>query len=137
VGYFRDAGYDCQLLNIAVEGGEATVERLGEGESSLSCAAAVRRLLTLPLSELTAQLRLAATQRQPLLLVRGDAGSEVALAQVAGSDPRISGLIVVGAEQFDGEGRAPKKLRVLVVPHDADEKSVKDVERWMISQGYS
>jgi hypothetical protein len=32
VGYFRDAGYDCQLLNIAVEGGEATVERLGEGE---------------------------------------------------------------------------------------------------------
>lgn len=86
-------------------------------------------------TELTTQLRQASTQRQPVLLVRGSQGIEVALAQVTSKDPRISGLVILGAADAKTTERAPKKLRIVVLP-DNDE-ALKAAEKWMRSQGFS
>ncbi|KAI3484941.1 hypothetical protein L1887_51831 [Cichorium endivia] len=155
IGYFREAGYDCIQMNLAVPetGGDLA-------------------------DELHQQIRLSNLQRQPVLFVHhsGDAdeaaqavGRYIQPGQAAGgfwsrifgggafsARPAISGLVVISdADAALASQLFTKhpKLNTLVVASaaeegkkgratlmDAEKKShealVKDIERWLIREGY-
>ncbi|CEH18310.1 hypothetical protein CBOM_04720 [Ceraceosorus bombacis] len=127
IAYFRNEGFDCLLINTAVEGGEADHSRLGE--------------------ELTQQLRLASLPVQPIVLVQNQRGAEVAFEQLS-SDPRASGLMIVlfdtSAQESSlrtvsdraKEVKLPSKLRwTLISASEAD--AIKQAEKWIRDQGFS
>lgn len=169
IGYFREAGYDCLQMNLALppnEGGDKTTARLAD--------------------ELHTQIRLSNLQRQPVLFVHhtADAAPESTGQIVSsyiepntsngdgggwwskifggggmfGSRPAISGLVVISdlddASALTLFGKHPK-LNTLIVANggattsnhqgkvtvmDAQGKKhetvIKDIERWLIKEGY-
>lgn len=178
IGYFREAGYDCLQMNLALPIDDA------DAADARSSAGADQTTLRLS-DELHAQIRLSNLQRQPVLFVHHTADSSPSsTSQIVssyiepsktssgagfwskifgagamfGSRPAISGLVVISdlddASALTLFGKHPK-LNTLIVANggtstkahqgrvailDAQGKKhdsvIKDIERWLISQGY-
>ncbi|SNX86873.1 uncharacterized protein MEPE_05582 [Melanopsichium pennsylvanicum] len=182
MGYFREAGYDCLSMNLALPlNAQANVD-----EKSYEGAERTTSLLA---DELHTQIRLSNLQRQPVLFVHHSADSDPAsTSQIVssyiepaksssgggsgagflsklfggggmfGSRPAISGLVVISdlddASALTLFGKHPKlntlivanggantkshqgKITILDAEGRSSEKIVKDVERWLIKEGY-
>ncbi|KAJ9475734.1 Nucleosome assembly protein [Pseudozyma hubeiensis] len=182
IGYFREAGYDCLQMNLALPTKDASDTASREKSDSTTAQ------LT---DELHEQIRLSNLQRQPVLFVHHTSDSNPAsTSQIVssyieptstgtagtggggtsfwsklfggggmfGGRPAISGLVVISdlddASALTLFGKHPK-LNTLIVANggastsnhegkvtvmDAQGKKhdsvVKDIERWLISQGY-
>lgn len=165
IGYFREAGYDCLQMNVALP--DAASDNV-TGKLS---------------EELHEQIKLSNLQRLPVLFVHhGSKSSPDDTAEVVssyiepagssgggvlsnifggggmfGSKPAISGLIVVSdLDSATAQAKFAKhpKLNTLIVANGAadapqkgkvhtldsngksHEQTVKDIERWLIRQGY-
>lgn len=172
IGYFREAGYDCLQMNLALRPAARA-----EGQDKEAS------LLT---DELHTQIRLSNLQRQPVMFVHHSSDSDPnSTAQIVskyiepgqgsssgggflgkifggggmfGSRPAISGLVVVSdlddATAMTLFGKHPKlntlivanggastkaaegKVTVLDAQGKGHEKVIKDIERWLIKEGY-
>ncbi|GAC94689.1 nucleosome assembly protein [Pseudozyma hubeiensis SY62] len=182
IGYFREAGYDCLQMNLALPGNDGS----DTGSHSKSDSTTARLA-----DELHEQIRLSNLQRQPVLFVHHtsdsnpESTSQIVSSYIEptstrtgggggrgtsfwsklfggggmfGGRPAISGLVVISdlddASALTLFGKHPK-LNTLIVANggastsnhegkvtvmDAQGKKhdgvVKDIERWLISQGY-
>ncbi|CBQ69593.1 conserved hypothetical protein [Sporisorium reilianum SRZ2] len=171
IGYFREAGYDCVQMNLALPSGDGT---------------AADKTTARLADELHTQIRLSNLQRQPVLFVHHAAdASPASTAQIVssyiepnnaqgggggfwskifggggmfGSRPAISGLVVISdlddASALTLFGKHPKlnmlivanggastaahqgKVTVMDAKGKKDDKIIKDIERWLIKEGY-
>ncbi|EST08159.1 hypothetical protein PSEUBRA_002244 [Kalmanozyma brasiliensis GHG001] len=168
IGYFREAGYDCLQMNLALP-------PQAEGRKTEKLA-----------DELHSQIRLSNLQRQPVLFVHhsADSAPEATASIVSqyiepgqssgggggllgkifggggmfGGRPAISGLVVISdlddASALTLFGKHPKlntlivanggaktsghqgKVTVLDAEGKKHESIIKDIERWLIKEGY-
>lgn len=128
IGYFREAGFDCYDVNLALAGAEP------------AAAAGVQAFA----DELGAQIRLLSLQRRPVVFAQTTHAAHTALAQLQARDAQMSGLVLVLADKDDaaqGDGVAAqarnldtKRMRILVVD-GADKDVLRSVERWMTDEG--
>lgn len=174
IGYFREAGYDCLQMNLALPSdGDEAEAKTHEGVDKITARLA---------DELHTQIRLSNLQRQPVLFVHHAAdASPASTAHVVssyiepgggggflskifggggmfGSRPAISGLVVIS--DLDDTlaltlfGKHPKlntlivanggantaahqgKVTVLDAKGQKDDKVIKEIERWLIREGY-
>lgn len=94
-----------------------------------------------PKSELTQQIRLLSLQKPPLVFAFHKKGSDEAISQVKSRDPRMSGLVILvpssdklALEELSGLNL--DQMRILVVDENQTRgAALKQVEKWMISQG--
>ncbi|CAO1626633.1 unnamed protein product [Sympodiomycopsis kandeliae] len=134
VGYFREAGFDCVLVNLDYT------------DKSEKQTAQVKDILA---DELGSQIRLSSLQRSPLLFIHtSDNGSTSKSIDLLHSHlhsrPQISGVVIVpsqkGAENVVDQVKMEeikKKLggRVLLLESD-DENALRESERWLIERGF-
>lgn len=180
IGYFREAGYDCLQMNLALpssdKDGADTTSHADVGKTTARLA-----------DELHSQIRLSNLQRQPVLFVHHTAdSSSTSTAQIVSSyiepnssggssgggflskifggggmfsaRPAISGLVVISdlddASALTLFGKHPKlntlivanggantaahqgKVTVMDANGQKDDKIIKDIERWLIKEGY-
>ena len=171
IGYFREAGYDCLQMNLALPD-DAPADKTTQSLTD----------------ELHTQIRLSNLQRQPVLFVHHSADADAAStgqivssyiqpskasgggggfwsnifgggAGMFGGRPALSGLVVIS--DLDDQsaltlfGKHPKLNTLIVANGGADlearrqgkvtvidakgkkhESVIKDIERWLIRQGY-
>lgn len=178
IAYFREAGYDCLQMNLALPLSTSTETATHEGKD---------RTTSLLADELHTQIRLSNLQRQPVLFVHhaADSSPEATSRIVSryiepnqaaksggggfwskifggggmfGGRPAIPGLVVIS--DFDDAsaltlfGKHPKlntlivtnggagtaahqgKVTVMDAQNKGHDKVVKDIERWLIKEGY-
>lgn len=174
IGYFREAGYDCLQMNLALP---PSTSSSGQAETTSKLA-----------DELHTQIRLSNLQRQPVLFVHhsndtspaatanivsryiepkqsgGGGGAGGLLSKIFGGGgmfggrPAISGLVVVSdtddASALELFAKHPKlntlivanggaktagkqgKVTLLDTSGGSHEKVIKEIERWLIKEGY-
>ncbi|KAJ1021106.1 hypothetical protein NDA16_003892 [Ustilago loliicola] len=177
IGYFREAGYDCLQMNLALPPSQASETSTHQGNDRTTARLA---------DELHTQIRLSNLQRQPVLFVHHAAdAAPSATSQIVsqyiepnqagksgdgfwsklfggggmfGGRPAISGLVVISdlddASALTLFGKHPKlntlivanggagtaahqgKVTVMDAQSKNHEKVIKDIERWLIKEGY-